>query len=442
MENLSRRYPFDLIDLFFILMAPNHWGLILFCILQYLLRHNAALWQAIIEVANETDHPIIDSTTRISPISSALMPALENITPPPPKRLPPPREQKVLPKPQDASHPPKRNAPQTPPLPTQKHDGTSAAVYASLFDDNGKTPDQTEELFNRIHSVPHLAVIGETNAGKSTLLNYLAHSYIARGELVIVLDPHSSPDKWPSGAKVYGAGLDYNAIGDMLGKLSRHMKMRYQDIASGKVRECEHPKIHVIADEWRAIKSNIRTAGEMLGQLITEARKANIRIILGAHSHYLTGLGVDDSAIRESLALAFLRIDKYENRSILIDKDTYPMPDLTSYSWRPAVEGILVQQPLPHIPSEAEEKVTAFIKKRAEWTTVREIVQNVRGMETTEARAVLEKLCADGTFQKREIRRAERYGLPAWTVDIDSVDVDKKESVDVGVGGFSLMSTP
>lgn len=450
MATNNKGYPFDLIDLIFILVAPNHHGLILLAIVQYFLRHNAGLWQAVVEVANEVNYPIVDPEYGAHPFTVAVIPAFETVVPPAPrqqKRLPPPQKVEALPKPpekqEDAKEDTTRQVATKPvaPIikqPEQDNAAHLATIYNSIFTSDNPPPlSQAEELFNRLHLASHLAVVGETKAGKSTLLNYLAATYIARGEFVLVLDPHSSPDKWPSGATVRGAARNYDEIADALGKLVRHMQARYHDIAVGKVRECEHPRIHVIADEWRAIKGNIRNAGELLGQLITEARKTNIRIILGAHSHYLTGLGVDDSATRESLTLAFLRMDKHGARSILVDKDIYPMPDLAGYSYKPTIEGPLIQQALPHIQTEAEEKTLAYIRKRGEWTTVREIVQNVRGMETAEARITLESLCDDGSLQKREMGRAERYGLPGWT---PPVDVDTRKSVDVG--NFSLKSTP
>jgi hypothetical protein len=171
-------------------------------------------------------------------------------------------------------------------------------------------PDPTalsgEALLRAVEAAPHAAIIGPTGAGKSTLLAHVVTRALRRGERVTILDPHGTPGKWPDGADVVGAGRSYTIIGGELAAVQDLMIARYEELARGEVREGEHPLVVIVADEWRAIAKNSKGAGDILGALITEARKVRIKVVLGGQSHYLSGLGLDDSAVRESLAICRL----------------------------------------------------------------------------------------------------------------------------------------
>lgn len=183
----------------------------------------------------------------------------------------------------------------------------------------------SETLLKALDEASHVATIGPTGAGKSTLLRVLCYEAAMHGKNVMILDPHATPDSWPHGLTVIGGGRDYNKISEALELIYCKMHSRYNELSIGKVKEREHPAIYIICDEWRAIVQNIPDAGKKLGAIITEARKVNLKIVLGGHSPYLKGLGLEDSAIRESLMLCFLRT-KNNERWAEIDGKNYSLP--------------------------------------------------------------------------------------------------------------------
>lgn len=184
----------------------------------------------------------------------------------------------------------------------------------------------SEALLKVLGEASHISVTGPTKAGKTTFLSVLCYGAMRDRKNVLVLDPHATPGKWPTQARVIGAGRNYPAIEAALKKLEKLMQDRYNEMAIGLKQEGEHDPIFVIADEWRAIIGEIKTAGKLLSTLICEARKARISICLGAHSHFLTGLGLEDSAIRGSLEICHLKIED-GRRHAEINGKKYNLPE-------------------------------------------------------------------------------------------------------------------
>lgn len=244
------------------------------------------------------------------------------------------------------------------------------------FDFENITPDVTgvkilssDLLLKALGAAPHVAIIGATGAGKSTLLRNLCYSAALRHERVMILDPHATPVSWPRSISVVGGGRNYDKIAEALEYVYLTMHKRYNELSSGAVAECTHEPIYIVCDEWRAIVQNIADAGKKLGAIITEARKVNIKIVLGGHSPYLKGLGLEDSAVRESLLLCFLRA-KDEERWAEIDAARYrlvaPLPESAFASAVP-VQPVVPPAETGFSEKSLPEEVVQPVLKNSKW---------------------------------------------------------------------------
>jgi hypothetical protein len=173
----------------------------------------------------------------------------------------------------------------------------------------GPNEERPIDLAQAIRQIPVAIVVGAMDAGKTTVLHWIIEEYNRRQAKVLVLDPHASPDKWP-GATVVGAGRNFAEITHTLDGLVRLMNHRYDDIAQGKVREGQHPPIVVVADEWMAINKYCDNADELMAALLTESRKAALRVYVGSHSRRVKSLGVDGKGdLLDGVAFILLRND-------------------------------------------------------------------------------------------------------------------------------------
>jgi hypothetical protein len=169
-------------------------------------------------------------------------------------------------------------------------------------------PESAQDIRTMIPQLPVAIVVGSMNAGKTTLLHFIADQYRGRAH-VLVLDPHSGPDAWP-GARVVGTGRNFEEISEALDGLVRLMTKRYEEIGAGLVPEGEHPPVVVIADEWTSINTNCANADKMMISLLTESRKAALKVYVGSHSRRVKSLGVDRRGdLLDGVAFMLLRND-------------------------------------------------------------------------------------------------------------------------------------
>lgn len=164
---------------------------------------------------------------------------------------------------------------------------------ARLAQQNDGVPFLGEPIILR-PIIPELAtrqrilVVGASDSGKTTLLRHLID---AKGSC-LVIDPHGTPPKWGQ-VKHIGQGRDYKAISASLNWLIREMNKRYEQLGTGEVGERGHDRVTVIIDEWRAIVKNVKTAGDHISTLLTEARKTNIDLVVATHSKMVKALGIE-----------------------------------------------------------------------------------------------------------------------------------------------------
>lgn len=185
---------------------------------------------------------------------------------------------------------------------------------------------QPSNLLDMLKNQDRVLVKGVSDAGKTSLLQWIATQRRLDGK-VLVIDPHSSPDKW-NGCQVVGMGRKHDEIESVLSILIDLMTERYEEIAEGKVREGEHPKITIIIDEWMSIAYQCKDAKNAIISLLTEGRKASLAILVGSHSERVASLGLDGKGdLREGFCFVRLSIENDE-RSATIDYGNGELPAL------------------------------------------------------------------------------------------------------------------
>lgn len=166
------------------------------------------------------------------------------------------------------------------------------------------TVENVPELMTILEKAERVLVKGPSDSGKTTLFVNIA----SRLDNVIVIDPHYAPGIWPEHCKIIGKGRNHQEITLFLNWLSEELNKRYELRANGKE---DYPTLSIIIDEWMSISSRCENATEVITELITEARKAKIRIFIGSHSDQVEALGIKGQGkLREGLIIVRLYFDQ------------------------------------------------------------------------------------------------------------------------------------
>lgn len=169
---------------------------------------------------------------------------------------------------------------------------------------------QPIDILAALQHTPRGLIVGASDAGKSTVLRWLSEQASRQGN-VVVIDPHSAPNKWPGGCTVIGAGSRHDLIEQALNALVNLMIERYRQIGRGEVQECGHPQVTIIVDEWMAIAEQCSNAKAILVRLLTESRKAAFAVYIGSHSERVRSLGLDGRGdLRQGFEIYHLEIDQ------------------------------------------------------------------------------------------------------------------------------------
>jgi hypothetical protein len=183
-----------------------------------------------------------------------------------------------------------------------------------------------------------ILVHGAKGSGKTTLLLWL----MAQRQNAVIIDPHGSPDKWPN-CHIVGSGRQFDHIGRALTTIEKLMTTRYAEIGDGRVQEGQHEKVTLFVDEYRAIVQNVPNARQIIATLLTEARKANIDIVLVSHSKNVKALGLDgEGDLREGFAFVHISVVRGQRHAQVVfgmDEETavpVTLPGQFSRAVRPA----------------------------------------------------------------------------------------------------------
>lgn len=167
---------------------------------------------------------------------------------------------------------------------------------------------QTPNLFNILANAERVLVKGPSNAGKTTLFQNMARQIT---DNIIVIDPHYAPGIWPDHCQVIGKGHNHQEITKYLDGLSQELSRRYQMRANG---DESFKLLTVIIDEWMSISTKCDNATAVITEMITESRKAKIRLFIGSHSDQVEALGIrGQGKLREGLLIVRLYYDQFTN---------------------------------------------------------------------------------------------------------------------------------
>lgn len=149
---------------------------------------------------------------------------------------------------------------------------------------------------------PHLLILGKSGAGKTTLARMLLEWLDGQA---MVITPHVKPGDWDSSINVVGAGRKYPAIERTLSSLVAEMTRRYELRSAGVE---DYLNWSVVIDETSSIMAQCPNAGAHLRELVREARKVKIRLIVLAHGMSVKELGCEgEGAVRKNYTFIKLR---------------------------------------------------------------------------------------------------------------------------------------
>lgn len=167
--------------------------------------------------------------------------------------------------------PPRRQLPRNHPVVEQKE-----ASHA--------TGDESVTLPRLKHG--HVLVAGETGSGKTHAMQLL----LASRRDWAVIDPHSAGGDW-GGARVYGAGRNFDFIRDYMEEMDKMLRERYEARAMGRV---DFEPLTVAVDEMPAIVDALgRDIAEIWRRWLREGRKVCLFLMLSTQSTRVKTLGIE-----------------------------------------------------------------------------------------------------------------------------------------------------
>ena len=237
-------------------------------------------------------------------------------------------------------------------------------------------PQAIPELLPILDSAQRVLIIGASDSGKTNLLQWVVSR---RTGAIIVIDPHSSPNKWPKSARVVGAGSNHPEIETTLDNLIGVMVQRYKEISAGLVREGEHPKLTIIIDEWMSIAYQCQNAQDVMVRLLTESRKAAMSVIIGSHSERVKSLGLDGKGdLRDGFLFVRLWLESTGERRATYDYGRGERPCVLPGKFANVTEGpvIEIEAITEAKPTEQEQKV---LDLKATGASYNEICRQIYG---------------------------------------------------------------
>lgn len=295
MNDEQKNYPFDAIDLVFMLLAPSHPALIALCIVQYVARRVITKQRidAFLQPLRTIRTIKHEVATQLATVGKLDNQALQNAV-----------TLATLPTPPDS--------------------------------------DLLALLFERLH----LLIIGHTRGGKTTLIHELAVRWSEAGHTVLVCDPDAAPGLWNK-CYVVGAGDDYDAIEIGLTKVAGLIAKRRSLRASG-VRSFK--PLYVIMDEVQDIMREVDSTRQLVEDIARRGGKLNIHLILGVQDKLVKTLKLEgQSALRTNFTVVEVRYEQGQRVATITEHDNgvmyhLPVPPL------PNIEQLITS--IPHVDTD------------------------------------------------------------------------------------------
>lgn len=164
----------------------------------------------------------------------------------------------------------------------------------------------------------HLIVMGQSDAGKTTVLQVFVESLVAEGIPVVVCDPDAAAGDWP-GTEIHGGGDDFEGINDTLAAVQAEARARRQQRAEG---QRTFDPLWVVLDEYADIKSECALANGVVENLLRRARKLNIHLVIGVQDTQVKTMGFErKSELLNNARIVSLTIDAQKRRFASIDDE-------------------------------------------------------------------------------------------------------------------------
>lgn len=236
--------------------------------------------------------------------------------------------------------------------------GTTKALPQA--DMQAALPPQIEPVpIESASDATHLAIVAETGAGKSTLVQYLAGRL---GGQIAVYDSDAKPEEW-QGLDVIGRAGNFRAIAAAmrldLKELQRRTELRGQGLDVGE-------SINLICEEYSTVRDELKendkdnTPNDWLKKLLRRGRKYGIRVILVSQQFSVEALGIQGQGdLRRNLKvirLGKVAIEyaqtlgdesvvewlKQQRRPAMLENQPTQIPDLSNF--QPTYNTIAVSQ--------------------------------------------------------------------------------------------------
>lgn len=187
-----------------------------------------------------------------------------------------------------------------------------APTPATTFDwlDNLETDDEPncKHISNYLDLLlmRSLLLVGAQGSGKTTLARYLMDQKIARGQAVLVVNPHGTKGQWGSQVKLVGGGRNYWQISEFMSWYMDELDSRYERLHDSGMDEDsfiqklvqEGRIISPICEEMSSWQCNLDK--ELMHKFVmtglTESRKVVMPIIQISHSRNLSFVGLKEGA--------------------------------------------------------------------------------------------------------------------------------------------------
>lgn len=224
-----------------------------------------------------------------------------------------------------------------------------------------------------IEGTIHLIAIGQTDAGKTTVLQILVERLVDRGIPVVVCDPDAARGDWP-GTELCGGGDDFEAITTCLSSVKELVKQRREARADG-VRE--FPPLWLVLDEYAEIQLECSVAGPIVETLLRRARKLNIHLVLGIQDTQVKSMGFErKSALLQNARTITMKVTIDKRRfAVLEDEQPIAVPhlipkraDSSSHTPVPSQlpQGVAEEEDDEEVPFELLSKDDAILQMLAE----------------------------------------------------------------------------
>lgn len=152
------------------------------------------------------------------------------------------------------------------------------------------------------NSYPHIRIVGATGSGKTLLADYIL-LFVEGFKKVIT--SKKLLFQWQNCPNVIGVPEQWDVIDKELKILPGLRKDRLAKASEGTLDEDD--VINIVIDEWRAIKTHVNGAKDIIRDMITLARESKIRLILMAQGRQVETWGLEgESDLAECFASFYI----------------------------------------------------------------------------------------------------------------------------------------